>query len=164
MWKKFYDSSPQVAFNDVGDEMRDRVRNRSSWLTAAGCVVVVLCGMGSIGAAPPVADQAAGFREHVTPLVSRFCVECHGDADPEGGLSLTKVSSAMETPVQIAVWKQLLDRLDGLQMPPIEAEQPSADERGRAGDRLDQVGAQGAGGAVRRTQAARVVAWQQGRS
>lgn len=112
--------------------MRDPVPNRSSWLTAAGCVVVVLSGMGSLGAAPPAADQVAGFREHVAPLVTRFCVDCHGDADPEGGLALTKVSAAMETPVQIAVWKQLLDRLDSLQMPPIEAKQPSADERGRA--------------------------------
>ena len=112
--------------------MRDRVRNRSSWLKAAGCVVVVLCGMGSIGAAPPAADQAAGFREHVAPLVTRFCVECHGAKDPEGDLSLAAITPAMETPLQIAVWKQLLDRLDGLQMPPIEAEQPSADERGRA--------------------------------
>lgn len=85
-----------------------------------------------LGGERPGAAADAAFREQVVPLVTRFCVECHGAKDPEGDLSLAAITPAMETPLQIAVWKQVLDRLDGLQMPPIEAEQPSADERGRA--------------------------------
>ena len=85
-----------------------------------------------LGGERPSAAADAAFREQVVPLVTRFCVECHGAKDPEGDLSLAAITPAMETPLQIAVWKQVLDRLDGLQMPPIEAEQPSADERGRA--------------------------------
>lgn len=113
-----------------------RCSSRSSQSLTAGLLLAVISWWGS---APPAAaadaDAAArqaDFREQVAPLVATFCTECHGSKDPEGELSLAAVTPAMETPLQIAVWKQILDRLDGLQMPPIEARQPSADERGRA--------------------------------
>lgn len=72
------------------------------------------------------------FRDHVAPLVQRFCTDCHGAEDPEAGLTLAARSAAMRTPVEIAVWRQVLERLEGVQMPPIEAPQPPPAARAEA--------------------------------
>jgi hypothetical protein len=102
------------------------------------------------GAEPGAAAASGDYKAHVAPLVERFCVECHGANDPEAGLSLAGLTPAVKTPVEIDVWKLVLDRLDSGQMPPIDAAQPSREDRGRAmawmksalraaGERIDEL-------------------------
>jgi hypothetical protein len=45
---------------------------------------------------PPVSPAAAAeFREHVAPLLSRHCLECHNTSEPSGGLDLSRWQAAL---------------------------------------------------------------------
>ncbi len=64
-------------------------------------------------------------------LIRQYCVDCHGDTDssPEGGVSLSidfDSASLVESGHQ---FKNVLDAIEGFEMPPVDAEQPTAKER-----------------------------------
>src|SRR6056297_98338 len=48
-----------------------------------------------LGAAPPVDDAARleFFETHIRPVLVKHCLECHGDGDIEGGLSLLSAAA-----------------------------------------------------------------------
>ena len=64
-------------------------------------------------------------------IIEQFCVDCHGvpDESPEGGLSLT--TDFASTPLREIgpTLKKVLDAVEGFEMPPVDSEQPTADER-----------------------------------
>ena len=113
-----------------------RRERRAVQRTVASILCTVAGAIGGVGSASAAEADAAyrpeAFRDHVDSLVERFCIECHGAKDPEAGLTLTDLSATVGTPVEIAVWRQVLERLEGVQMPPIEAAQPTAVARGQA--------------------------------
>lgn len=41
----------------------------------------------------PKAAQEVSYKRDIKPLFERFCVDCHGDDSPKGGISLTSVES-----------------------------------------------------------------------
>ena len=41
----------------------------------------------------PKAAQEVSYKRDIKPLFERFCVECHGNDSPKGGISLTSVAS-----------------------------------------------------------------------
>ena len=87
------------------------------------------------GAAARASAKPAGesFDAAVAPLVKRYCIDCHGPKDPEGGLSLDGLKGDLSKPAELEAWQSVLDRVESHEMPPEDAEQPSETERQRAG-------------------------------
>ncbi|RMF40253.1 MAG: DUF1588 domain-containing protein [Planctomycetota bacterium] len=73
-----------------------------------------------------------GFEDFARPLLVRYCVDCHGAASPEGGLSLEEVGPVDET--NAAVWKTIWAQVTLQEMPPQDAEQPAVVERLKLAD------------------------------
>ena len=68
--------------------------------------------------------QAIDFEKEIAPLIVRRCLECHNSIDPQGGLDLTSLKSAIaggdsESSIQSPVDENfLLQRITDGEMPP----------------------------------------------
>lgn len=85
-------------------------------------------------AAPAFADDLPspdlnGFRKQVAPLFAKFCVDCHGPDDEEGGLSLHKIDPNLIAGEDFETWRIIRAQLRHADMPPPDADQPTAAER-----------------------------------
>ena len=71
-----------------------------------------------------------GFSEVVRPFLTRHCLECHNEEEPEAKLDLSGFSSARDVAKGFATWNHVLERLDAGEMPPEDAStQPTAKAR-----------------------------------
>lgn len=61
------------------------------------------------------------------PFLTRYCVDCHGETDPAGNLSLHKLGPVDE--VNAAIWKSVWAQVALKEMPPADADQPDVVER-----------------------------------
>jgi hypothetical protein len=63
--------------------------------------------------------------------VKRFCVDCHGAKNPEGKFSFVGVglTGDLAKPRELQVWQAVHEKLEGREMPPRDAEQPTEAER-----------------------------------
>lgn len=85
------------------------------------------------------ADARKSFREHVVPFFKSYCTDCHGDRRMKGGLTF---SPALKNPGNAAAsqrWKQALANVKAHDMPPEDADQPSAEERQKFLDSMQKV-------------------------
>src|SRR5262245_35597072 len=62
-------------------------------------------------------------------FLKQFCVQCHGEKKPKADLSLRNLTDVPVKKSEIDTWKAVLDQLEGGDMPPKEAKQPSAEQR-----------------------------------
>ena len=65
----------------------------------------------------------------VAALVAKHCVDCHSGEKPEAGLDLAQLEFDLSDPRAFSTWVRVHDRLEAGEMPPEDAEQPSAEER-----------------------------------
>ncbi len=72
------------------------------------------------------------FNGFARPFLIRHCVDCHGETNPEGNLSLRDLGSVDE--VNAAIWKSVWAQVALKEMPPRDAEQPGVVERLRFSD------------------------------
>jgi hypothetical protein len=74
---------------------------------------------------------AAEFSRDIAPFVKRFCVDCHGAKNPEGKFSFVGVglTGDLAKPRELQVWQAVHEKLEGREMPPRDAEQPTEAER-----------------------------------
>ncbi|MFG0265966.1 MAG: DUF1588 domain-containing protein [Rhodopirellula sp. JB055] len=72
----------------------------------------------------PINQDYAGFAE---PFLENHCIDCHGESDPEGGLSLENLGpiDAINASAWTSVWAQVSLQ----QMPPPDMSQPEVIER-----------------------------------
>jgi mono/diheme cytochrome c family protein len=96
-----------------------------------GLAVPVVLGLGL--AAPAAEDRDAGgkaatYKEHVVPLLTKYCTYCHGGKKPRAGLDLEKYRDESAVAKDPKVWGQVLDYLESEEMPPPSRPQPSAKE------------------------------------
>jgi hypothetical protein len=71
----------------------------------------------------PVAPTAVN---DIQPLLTRYCVSCHGEVKPKAALNLDAVPAA---PAHGQVWKRVWDQVRSHQMPPPGRNQPAPKER-----------------------------------
>lgn len=71
----------------------------------------------------------ARWEKEVLPLVETYCYDCHGDGMKKGELSMDKYDSIAEMQQHREVWKRIRDHIKHQLMPPIDEDQPNADER-----------------------------------
>ena len=75
---------------------------------------------------PPRPDA---FRGQVLPLLERYCVDCHGRDDPEGGIVLDRFEDEASAVKDGKTWPKVLDVVEGHVMPPADSPQPKPEER-----------------------------------
>jgi hypothetical protein len=80
-------------------------------------------GTGSAHAGPwsVAADEA---------FLQRYCLECHSGDTPDGGFNLQSFSRDLSDEATFAKWERSYDRIVAREMPPKDADQPTAVERG----------------------------------
>ena len=66
--------------------------------------LIIATGLASstVAADPIVAAGTEGFSVVVKPFLTKHCYDCHGDADGEGNLDLTKLSLKITTAARMA--------------------------------------------------------------
>jgi hypothetical protein len=64
------------------------------------------------------------------PFVSTYCVDCHSGSEAEAGLALDKLLEAPSVPHHRLQWQRVVERLTAGEMPPEDAGQPEAEEKG----------------------------------
>ncbi|MCB9875669.1 MAG: DUF1592 domain-containing protein [Planctomycetaceae bacterium] len=85
---------------------------------------------GSCVAIPAYADPLA--RSGIDTFVESYCLDCHGDTDPAGGLNLQPFDSSSIAKAAVdwdtTQWETMLRRLRSRQMPPVDADRPTEQE------------------------------------
>ena len=70
------------------------------------------------------------FQKTVAPFLQSYCLDCHGNEDPEAKLDLSGYSTADAVAKEHQTWAIILERLEAREMPPKESTpQPTAEER-----------------------------------
>lgn len=83
------------------------------------------------GAAPQkraASDQVA-FEMHVKPVLTEFCVGCHGAHKPAGGVNLDKFATVTAIQKDQTTWRKALAQVREQAMPPAGLPQPSSEQR-----------------------------------
>ena len=81
--------------------------------------------------APPIAaaDPAPHFAKAGVAFLTKYCLDCHGTDDPEAGLSLTGFKENSSLIPKRDKWDAIVRIVETGVMPPLDAEQPSPQER-----------------------------------
>lgn len=83
------------------------------------------------------ADRSlADGRDTLQPFLNRYCVSCHGEDEQNGQVRFDNVLWEITTNDTAQRWQDVLDQLNGGDMPPADAEQPSTAELAAALDEL----------------------------
>lgn len=71
-----------------------------------------------------------GFEQSVQPFLKAFCLDCHGQEEPEAKLNLSLTKTLDDVAERHQTWKEILHRVDANEMPPADYEpQPTSDQR-----------------------------------
>ena len=81
--------------------------------------------------------RLTGFREHVKPFLSKYCVACHNVDEMSSGVRVDNLDGALQDR-QLRLWEHVRTQLDESKMPPKDELQPSADERQHMIEWIDQ--------------------------
>ncbi len=73
-------------------------------------------------------DADASFAKTAAPFVNKYCVECHGQTKPKGGVRLHGLSAANVANADAETWGKVLEALEFGDMPPSKAPQPTKAE------------------------------------
>ena len=71
------------------------------------------------------------FSRPLDGFFQQFCISCHGDGAEEGGLAIDTLDRNLNDPAVFASWERVFDRVHAGEMPPPDADLPSAEERDR---------------------------------
>ena len=85
-------------------------------------------------AAPPTAtaaasvgpESAAAFKQHVTPILTNVCSQCHNDRVSSGGLSVASLTDPKTVQQNRDTWELILRQVRGGEMPPRGLPRPPA--------------------------------------
>ena len=69
--------------------------------------------------------DVAGYKNVVQPFVKQHCVSCHGPEKQKGKLRLDTLGSDFKDPMDAAKWKEVVNSINGHEMPPKEETQPA---------------------------------------
>src|SRR6185437_1398037 len=83
------------------------------------------CGSG-LGAAED--KSGAAFRDQVKPFLAKYCIDCHGGAEPEAKLALDTFADPAAISNHREVWTKVRKYLQSRIMPPKDADQPTVAE------------------------------------
>ncbi|MEJ7637500.1 MAG: c-type cytochrome domain-containing protein, partial [Singulisphaera sp.] len=107
------------------------IRKPASGLALVGCVVagITLLLRPGVSAEPRASNlEALGARyaSEVRPLVAQYCHKCHSAERTEADLDLTAFVTLSDVRKDARAWQRVREMIDGGQMPPRGAKQPSS--------------------------------------
>lgn len=82
------------------------------------CVVAIVSALHADGAEPS---------DHQRSFLTRYCVQCHGPNQQEGELRLDTLSTDFSDPLISSKWAEVLNSINGHEMPPEDEKQPSTE-------------------------------------
>ena len=88
-------------------------------------LLIALLSLGGV-LCTPASAQVPG---EVAELVKSHCFECHSGAEPDAGLNLKQLKFDLADRRTFTTWERVHDKLAAGEMPPLDADQPSPDER-----------------------------------
>jgi hypothetical protein len=91
-----------------------------------GCLAAIQPVAGALGADLAASDKT--FKAEVSPLLAKYCINCHSGAKPKGSLDLNKYSDTASVLKGRKVWERLLDALQNHDMPPEGKPRPTETE------------------------------------
>ena len=91
--------------------------------TLVACVSVTIAEESYIPGHPPNKT----FDEFAKPFIGRHCLDCHGESDPEGGLSLQDLGPVND--INAGIWKAIWAQVTLKEMPPKEVDRPNTIHR-----------------------------------
>jgi Protein of unknown function (DUF1592)/Protein of unknown function (DUF1588)/Protein of unknown function (DUF1587)/Protein of unknown function (DUF1585)/Protein of unknown function (DUF1595) len=74
-------------------------------------------------------EPAAEYTTTITPLLKKYCLECHSTKLKKGHLDLERFAGLDDLRKDPKPWTQVIEQLEAHEMPPKEKPQPTADER-----------------------------------
>ena len=74
---------------------------------------------------------AATFDDAVGAVIEDSCDGCHGRRKPQGDLSLASFETSADVLRERALWKRVLDAVEGFEMPPKHKDGLTSEERAR---------------------------------
>lgn len=77
----------------------------------------------------PVVPDKQAFDDTVSPFLTKYCADCHGESNNESGVALASISFDLASGHDIQLWNTVLRQLHLQEMPPTESEQPKQHER-----------------------------------
>ncbi len=77
---------------------------------------------------PIIADKKA-FDENVSPFLSKYCADCHGEIGNESNVVLSSIRFELASGHDMELWNTVLRQLHVEEMPPTGSEQPEQHER-----------------------------------
>ena len=105
--------------------------DRHGLMTRAGLLFVLATAV--VGVARGQGDVRAGleggFARTVRPFLATYCVSCHGGRQPAAQMDLSGFTTMAALVQDGRRWSQVMERLEGEEMPPKGARQPAATER-----------------------------------
>ena len=103
-----------------------RMAGAPIWLCKLRMMSGLLITGAGVGWAAP-----ARFDSDILPVLQRFCWDCHADGMSKGGLSLDSFKSEADIRRNPKVWDGIMFNVDNWLMPPAKKKQPTAEERAR---------------------------------
>ncbi|MFT5525255.1 MAG: mono/diheme cytochrome c family protein, partial [Pirellulaceae bacterium] len=94
---------------------------------AALFVVTPLAAQSPPSAALSPSAALETYRQHVAPLIAKYCVNCHGPKTQESDLRLDTLSSDLGDSANAEKWIEVMDNLNLAEMPPQDETQPPAE-------------------------------------
>ncbi len=70
-----------------------------------------------------------GFESDVRPFLTEYCVECHGPNAQEADLRIDTLDPTFDDRYSAEIWSEVLDRLNGGDMPPEEKPRPDSSQQ-----------------------------------
>ena len=95
------------------------------------CILTLSTPLALLAQEPTLAQLQDDYQAAVLPFLKQHCLDCHDAETAEAKLDLSSFSSVEAIRESHPTWKIVLDRLKAGEMPPAEAEQPTAKERER---------------------------------
>ncbi len=87
-----------------------------------------LCGSGGWNAVNGAEAASPKLTPEITTYLQKYCVDCHGETDPNAGLSLHKFGDELSVLKGKKAWDNVLVMVEGGEMPPEDATRPKVEE------------------------------------
>jgi hypothetical protein len=99
-----------------------------TWGTGVAIAAVAILS-GRADEVRPGVPQTDAYSQHVRPLLTKYCFECHRGAKAMGDVQLDKYPTVTSVLADRDTWQRVRHMLDVKEMPPGDARKPSNDER-----------------------------------
>ena len=110
-----------------------------AFLLVCASIAIPLTSSAQKKAAP---TKVPSFDKDVAPVVDKYCIGCHDDKVPPGGILLKKGMTGTLALKNPALWQKVAQNISNRHMPPISSPQPSETQRRSMVDWIDKAFAQ----------------------